>query len=107
MKAKGQLKGNRKYIFYYLAAITFSILFIIRPVLGVLGLAFPFFIFVDFWKNKKIFFTQLILIGAIASSGMIFWQVRNYNITNQIVGLNPIYYPENSESSFRPTHEAL
>ncbi|PKR80768.1 hypothetical protein CW751_08330 [Brumimicrobium salinarum] len=38
---------------------------------------------------------------------MLFWQIRNYNITHEIVSLNPIYYPENSHSSFRPTHQAL
>lgn len=107
IQAKAQNRLKTKLILYYISAIVFSFLFITRPVLAILGLAFPFFIYADFWKEKRLFFTQLILLGAIASSGMIFWQVRNYNISNQIVGLNPIYYPENSQSSFRPTHEAL
>lgn len=107
IKAKNESQQKRKYVFYYLAAVIFSFLFVTRPVLGILGLVFPFFIYVDFWKRKKVFFTQLFLIGFIASSGMTAWQVRNYTITNEIVGLNPIYYPENSQSSFRPTHEAL
>ncbi|RYM31449.1 hypothetical protein ERX46_16200 [Brumimicrobium glaciale] len=107
MRAKEENRHKAKLLFYYIAAAIFSFLFITRPVLAILGLAFPFFIYADFWKRKKQFFTQLILVGLIASSGMIVWQVRNYNITNQIVGLNPIYYPENSQSSFRPTHEAL
>ena len=107
MRAKEENRQKTKLVFYYIAAIIFSFLFITRPVLAILGLVFPFFIYADFWKKKKQFFTQLIFVGLIASSGMIIWQVRNYNITNQIVGLNPIYYPENSQSSFRPTHEAL
>jgi len=105
--AKNQTNQKRKYVLYYLAAVIFSFLFITRPVLGILGLAFPFFLFVDFWKRKITFFIQLFLVGFIASSGMIVWQIRNWNITNEIVGLHPIYYPENSQSSFRPTHEAL
>ncbi|PWH86119.1 hypothetical protein [Brumimicrobium oceani] len=107
MQAKAENKKRRKLILYYISALVFSLLFITRPVLAILGFAFPFFINSDFWKEKKVFFTQLFLIGAIASSGIIIWQIRNYNITNQFVGLNPIYYAENSQSSFRPTHEAL
>ncbi|RFC53347.1 hypothetical protein [Brumimicrobium aurantiacum] len=107
IQAKSEKQQKKKLINYYTSALIFCFLFITRPVLGILGLAFPFFIFADFWKVRQQFILHLFLIGIVASSGMILWQVRNYNISNTIVGLNPIYYPENNQSSFRPTHEAL
>lgn len=75
--------------------------------MGIIGLSMPVFLYVDYWKTKKLFFIHLILAGSIASSGMVYWQVRNWNIAKVFVGLHPIYYPENSVSCYRPTHEAL
>jgi hypothetical protein len=93
---------------YFLSSGIFAYLFIARPVLGILGLAIPCFIYRDYWKiNMNAFLTHLLINGLIASSGMVFWQTRNWIITNEYVGLHPIYYHENSQSCFRPTHEAL
>lgn len=107
IKAREEKREKNKLIFYYISALIFSFMFITRPFLGVLGIAFPFFIFKDFWKKQKKLWIQLFIIGIISSSGMIFWQIRNYKIAGEFVGLHPIYYAENSQSSFRPTHQAF
>jgi hypothetical protein len=107
LQAKNEVEANKKYGYYLIAAMVFSFLFVTRPVLGVLGLSIPIFLYEDFWKNKKLFFLQLFFIGAVACSGMLLWQVRNYRIANEFVGLHPIYHPTNSQSCFRPTHQAF
>ena len=96
-----------KTIWYFSAALTFALLFITRPVLGVFAL--PLFIFLasDFWSQKK----QLLIIastaGFIAFSPMLIWQIRNTKIAQQYVGLHPVYYNQHSASCFRPTHQAI
>ncbi len=100
-------KKRAKYHDYYIASALFSFLFITRPVLGIFGLALPFYLYASYWNQKKIFFVQILISGLIASSSMLVWQVRNWNIANEFVGFHPIYYAENSQSCFRPTHAAL
>ena len=105
--AKAQANPKIKKWYYYFASIIFSFIFITRPVLGILGLAIPYFLFSDYWNTKSTFFLRLLITGTIAFSSMFLWQVRNWNITGEFVGLHPIYYHESSASCFRPSHEAL
>ncbi len=105
LKAKGS--KQHKILFYYLSAVIFAFIFITRPVLGIFGLAMPFFLISDYWQNKKILIKQMLIVGCIAVSGMFLWQIRNYKLTDNYVGLHPIYYSENSNSCFRPTHQKL
>ena len=99
--------NRKKIIFYYFASAVFAYLFVVRPVLGVFAIAIPILLFKDYWTNKKSFIIQLGFTGIIAFGPMVLWQVRNYNIANEYVGLHPVYYSENSSSVFRPTHQAL
>lgn len=102
-----QNSNRKKTLFYYLAASVFACLFVTRPVLGVFAIAIPIILIKDYWQNKKSLIIHLSITGVIAFSPMFLWQIRNYNIANEYVGLHPIYYSENSSSVFRPTHEAL
>lgn len=107
LKAKDKENRLPKILNYYIGSIIFSFLFITRPVLGVIGLAIPFFLYDEIWKHKKMKIYHFFTIGLIASSSMLFWQLRNVNIADKFVGLHPIYYIENSAGCFRPTHKTL
>jgi len=102
-----QTNSRKKTLFYYLSSVIFAYLFLTRPVLGVFAIAIPVLLIKEYWNNKKILLIQLICTGVISFGPMALWQVRNYNIANEYVGLHPIYYSENSSSVFRPTHQAL
>lgn len=104
-KSKANAKSKRKH--YYIAAAIFSFLFITRPFLGILGMAFPFFLYADYGAKKNMFYVQMLFVGLIASSSMLVWQIRNWSIAKEFVGLHPIYYSENSNSCFRPPHREL
>lgn len=94
-------KKQQNFLFG-IASIIFAILFIVRPVLGIFGLLLPFFVF----KSNTYWIKKVIVYGAIASSLMVIWQIRNYAITNKIVGLNPIFQQDNN-SLYRPTSAAF
>ncbi len=95
-----------KNLYYFLASLTFSYLFIVRPVLGIFSLLLAIFIVTDYWKcNAKLIVAKLFLFGSIAFSLMLIWQVRNYKIANKYVGLHPIYFNDNN-SIYRPTFNA-
>lgn len=89
-------------IFFGLAALVFAYLFVTRPVLVVFGLLLPVVIYKSYSKPLK----KIVLFGAIASSLMVLWQIRNYNIADKYVGIYPIYYADNN-SIYRPTLESF
>jgi hypothetical protein len=94
---------QQKNIFYFLAALSFSVLLIVRPPLGFIGTLLPLFIFKDYWQHGILkTLTKLIIFGTIAFSFMSVWQIRNYQLTHSYVGLHAIYYPDNN-SIYRPT----
>lgn len=93
---------RQKNILIGLAALIFSFLFIARPVLVIFALFLPIVIILTY----KSWFKKLILFGVMASSFMIIWQVRNYNLANKYVGIYPIYYQDNN-SIYRPTLESF
>jgi len=102
-KANENSIAKQKTIYYFLAALSFAFLLIVRPPLGFLGILLSVFIINDYWKEgltKTLI--KLVLFGSIAFSFMTAWQIRNYNITNQYIGLHAIYYPDNN-SIYRPT----
>ena len=107
IKAKETDHKKRKVLLYYSATFVFAFLFITRPVLGVLGLSIPFFLFREIWKEKTMKVVHFFSLGLVAFSFMIIWQIRNVSIAGEYVGMHPVYYAENSMTSFRPTHEAL
>ena len=107
IKSHEKPHSKGKVLFYVATAVAFAILFITRPVLGVLGLSMPLLLWIDYWNKISHFVLMLFLVGFFASSLMIGLQIRNWMKTNEIVGLHPIYYPENSMSCFRPTHKAM
>jgi hypothetical protein len=96
-------KQSLKNIFYISASLVFSYLFIVRPVLGIFVILLPVFLFKDFLKKGiQLYIFKLLLYTSISFSFMAIWQVRNYTIANEFVGLHPIYYHDNN-SMFRPT----
>ncbi len=106
---KGYKKGSnhQKNTHYFLAALAFSSLLIIRPQLGFIGILLPIFLFKSFYKEGILkLVMKLVLFGSIAFSFMLIWQYRNYNITNKFVGLHSIYYADNN-SIYRPTFKEL
>lgn len=93
----------QKMLFYFLAALSFAYLLIVRPPLGFVGILLPTFLIKDYWKSGIVkTLIQLILFGSVAFSFMFVWQIRNYNLTNSYVGLHAIYYPDNN-SIYRST----
>jgi hypothetical protein len=86
-----RFKKQQNFLFG-VAALIFAYLFIVRPVLGVFGLLLPVFIYYSY----AYWFKKVIIFGAIASSFMVIWQVRNYTITGEYVGLHPIFQQDNN-----------
>ncbi len=102
-KAFEKTSTKQKNWYYFLAALTFSYLLLVRPPLGFMGILIPIFLIKDYWAASKIrTVIQLFLLGAISFSFTAVWQVRNYKITNEFVGLHAIYYSEGN-SIYRPT----
>ena len=101
-------RKNRKFILYIISSLVFAYIFITRPVLGILGIMMPFFLFRDYCRKGKIpvFISSLLVCGIISVSIMVLWLFRSYSITGRYVGLHPVYYAENN-SEFRPTHKQI
>lgn len=94
-----------KFINNMVCAFIFAIIFIVRPVLGLFILAFPMAIFLSnqSWKKK---FGKTAFFLFVALLPMVLWLFRSYQLTDKYVGLHPIYY-EQSNSQYRPTHDAI
>lgn len=100
-------KSSSKIVYYTLASAILSFIFITRPVLTIFGLLLPLFIVADYgYHNLKQLSKKLFLYGAIACSLMLIWQIRNYKVAHEVVGLYPIYHNE-TNNMFRPTLLAL
>ena len=107
LKGKKEHYNKIKITFYFIASTVFAYLAITRPVLGIFGLLLPLFIIQDYWKKSFIkTVSYLLIFGSISLSFLILWEIRNYKITNQYVGLYSIYFPDNN-SIYRPTLEAF
>ena len=103
IKAYDKTNYRQKNGYYFLAALCFSYLLIVRPALGLWGLLIPVFLIKSYWKKGILnMILKLILFGAVAFSFMLIWQIRNYKIAGEYVGLHPIYYTDNN-TMFRPT----
>lgn len=90
---------------FYASAAVIAILFIIRPVLGLLLPLLPLAILLSGSHKLKWRIATMVTATAFALLPMTVWQVRNYNIANQFVGLHPIYSTD-SPDLFRPAHQA-
>jgi hypothetical protein len=88
-----QEKKNKLYFF---ASLIFAFIFIVRPVLGLSGLMIPVFLFIDYRGELRELLNKMVIFGSVALSLMISWQIRNYNIAGQYVGMHPIYHPDNN-----------
>jgi hypothetical protein len=86
-------RSKNKY--YFFAALLFAFLFIVRPVLGVFVLLLPYFVLHNasgLSLMKRVL--KAAFLTVVAFSFMFVWQVRNYRIAGQYVGLHPVYYPD-------------
>jgi len=105
-KAYHQRIIKKKNIYYFLAALTFAYLLIVRPQIGLFGIFIPLFIVADYWNQsiKKIII-QTTLLTIVAFSFFGAWEYRNYKIAGEFVGLHPIYYSD-ANSFYRPPLKA-
>lgn len=90
---------------FYFAAFVFAILFIIRPVLGIFGLLLPVLLIYRYRNEVRTLLKKLLVTGLIAASLMLVWQIRNYRIAGQYVGLHPIYYADGNTIYRQPFRE--
>jgi len=102
IKAHTVYSKEARNLHFTIASFIFAYLFITRPVLGILGLLLPVVIVYTYKRWVK----KMLIFGAIAVSFMAIWQARNYSITNQYVGLHPIYYQDHN-SMYRPPLKAF
>ena len=96
---------NGRSRWLYASAAVIAILFIIRPVLGLLLLLLPLAILLSGSRELKWRIATMVAATAFALLPMTVWQVRNSNVANQFVGLHPIY-STGSPDLFRPAHQA-
>lgn len=98
------VRGGRG-CWFALAAVVFAIMFIIRPVLGLLIVLLPLAAILNNRQslNQRTIFAVAAMVLALLL--MTVWQVRNYNIANRFVGLHPIY-ADDSPDLFRLAHRA-
>jgi len=97
-----------KYRNYLLASIVLAFLIIVRPVLIVLGIALPIFLFFDL-RQKVVNLKMIITFfkyGLISLSLLLIWEIRVYSKAEKFPGLHPIYY-EDFNSIYRPTHKHI
>ena len=105
-KAESINQVQTKRILYFLASFCFAYLLLIRPALGLFGLLIPLFILKDYGrKGAKKAITRAIFFGLIGLSFILTWQIRNYTITKEYVGIHSIYYKDGN-SIYRPTFKA-
>jgi hypothetical protein len=107
IRAKNSKSLEKKRSMYVFSFLLFGFLFFTRPVLGILALPIPFFIFWDVLFKIKEKLLLLTLFGIIGFGPMVAWQIRAYNLSGVIVGLHPIYSIENSQTPYRPVHKAF
>ncbi len=99
---------KRKAMLYFMASLVFAYLLLTRPVLGFMGLAFPFFLWRDYFSRKR----PMIVIAAISGFGVVCislllgWQLRNYTLTGRYTEVQPVYQNENP-GTFRKPHHAI
>ncbi len=104
----GKTENRKQKLTNYIgASLVFSIALFTRPVLGIIGLAIPVSIYFDFRDKPKKLAYMIIITGIVSASLITAWQIRCFSIIGGYTGLYPIYYTENSNSCFRPTHQAF
>jgi len=106
IRAKNCNQRNLKFRYYLITALIFSFLFITRPVLGIYAFPILIYLLLDYRNSISRNWLKISLLLTIMFGAMIILQIRNYIKTGQYTGLYPIYYPENSMTCFRPTHQA-
>ncbi|HEY0030830.1 MAG TPA: hypothetical protein VGC65_08750 [Bacteroidia bacterium] len=100
-KALHATSPRQKNGYYIFAAVVFAFLFIVRPLLGIFAPLLPAFVIYDLGRFPwRTWIFRLIAFTSIAFSFMIVWQVRNYKIAGEYVGLHPVYY-EDGNTIFR------
>lgn len=95
----------QKRSYYLIAALILCFLLLVRPVLGVLGIAFFGVLAIESWQ-PKIKIIAMLFYGGLALSGIAVWEIRNYGIAKEFVGLHPIYYAE-ANTIYRLPHEKI
>lgn len=94
-------------VYFIVAALVLGYIGLTRPLLLLFGPGLPLAIYWSRWQTslvKKLFFISLTAFIGLAPLGM--WAIRSTLIAGEYVGIYPIYYPE-SNSQFRPTHQAI
>jgi len=108
IKADQPVQVRTKHLYFFLAAVMFSVLFICRPFLGILWLGLPVFLINSFYLPKKPlkWLLTLLFYGSVSLSLMLGWQIRNYQLLGKVTGLHPVYQNE-IPGTFRKSHQAI
>lgn len=95
LKAKNSPNDKSKTFNYIFASSLLAYLILSRPVMGMLAIIFPIFIYFDYFKKSILSFIQKCLIIAIIPTIFLgAWTIRNYNTTREIVLLERPSDPE-------------
>lgn len=107
LKAWNSKQVTKKQKLYFLSFLIFGFIFLTRPVLGIFSIAIPFYLLWDSMvkrKQKVFYFSMFVILGF---GPMLVWQIRSFQIADEIVGLHPIYSEENLQTPYRPIHQAF
>jgi len=94
-------------LYFLFAALVLGYIGLVRPLLLLFGIGLPLAIYWSGWQissGRRFFFTLMMTVIALAPIAI--WAGRSTQIAGRYVGIYPIYYPE-SNSQFRPTHQAI
>lgn len=97
---------GRKWFWLALAVFFFAILFVIRPVLGVMLPLLPLAVWLKSENGVTQRISRSVAVVLLALMPMCIWQVRNWQIAGRYVGLHPIYSVD-SPDLFRPAHKSV
>jgi hypothetical protein len=104
---KGNIHEETKARYYILAAITFSVILIIRPQLGLFIIPLIFLLINDYFsaKDSLTFIKRTLLVFFISFSLFSFWEIRNKIVLGHWTELHPIYQNE-IPGLFRLPHQS-
>ena len=90
------------------AALLFALLIFIRPVLGLLGLIWPFVLFQWYFTSgpwvRALLYSLLFLV--LCLSAVAGWELRNKAVLGHVTGPHPVYQNE-IPGQFRKPHQAF
>ena len=95
-----------KRLYFLFSALVFAYLLIVRPQIGLFGILIPVFLLKNYFKyGLQKLLMKFVFFVLIAFSFTLIWQIRNYKLAGEYVGIHSIYHKDGN-SIYRPTLEA-